>query len=308
MIVVCGEVLIDLVPVRAGGPYEARPGGGPANIAVGLGRLDVDVSLLARLATDPFGRRLRAHLSGSRVGLDLAVGSAQPTTLAVVNLDPNGAADYHFYIDGCADGGWRTEELPAVLPAGAALHVSGSLAIPVDPMGAVVEDLLVRERPHRVVTLDPNVRPTLVRDEAFTRARLDRWLRLADIVKVSEEDLAWVSPGRPVPAVAAEWRALGPTVVVVTRGAQGAHAVGPDGPVDLPAVPVTVADTVGAGDSFMSGLLAALYTAGRLTRPGLAGLSTVDLTAALEFALRVSAFTCTRPGADPPWRSELADG
>jgi fructokinase len=305
MIVVCGEVLIDLVPERAGGAFRASAGGGPANIAVGLGRLGTDVAFLGRLAGDRFGALLREHLASSRVGLDLAVRSVAPTTLAVVNLDAAGVASYDFYIDGCADGGWQVADLPEALPPGGALHVSGSLALAVPAMGEVLEELLRRERPHRVITFDPNIRPLLVRDEAAVRERLARWLALADVVKASEEDVAWIAPGRPVPQVAQEWRAAGPALVVVTRGAAGVHAVGPAGPVDLPAEPVKVADTVGAGDAFMSGLLAALDGAGGLDRAKLAGLGTDPLSGAVSFAQRVAAFTCTRPGADPPWRHEL---
>jgi fructokinase len=305
VIVVCGEALIDLVP-DASGRYAARPGGSPANVAVGLGRLGVDVALLARLAADRFGGLLRSHLTGSRVNLELAVHSAEPTTLAVVHLDRAGGAGYDFYVDGCADGSWRVEELPDPLPGNGALHVSGALALPVPAMGEAVDALLVRERSRRVVTFDPNVRPALMHDEAAVRARLDRWLALADLVKVSAEDAAWIAPGTPVESLARDWRDRGPALVVVTRGAEGVYALGPAGPVDLPGVPVDVVDTVGAGDAFMSGLLAALEDSGHLTRDGLAGLSAPDLTGALTFAQRVAAYTCTREGADPPWRSEFA--
>jgi fructokinase len=300
VIVVCGEALVDLVPDGTG-RYAAHPGGSPANVAVGLGRLGVDVALLARLASDRFGARLRTHLSASNVRLDVAVHSAQPTTLAVVHLDPGGTAAYDFYVDGCADGGWDLREVPDPLPGTGALHVSGALALPVPGFGAVVEALLVRERERRVVTFDPNVRPVIVRDETLVRERLRRWLGLADVVKASAEDVAWIAPGRPVEDVAEQWYALGPSLVVVTRGADGAYARGPAGPVDLPGVPVDVVDTVGAGDAFMSGLLAALD----LTRPALRGLGSPELTAALAYAQRVAALTCGRAGADPPWRHEL---
>jgi fructokinase len=307
MIVVCGEILIDLVPDRAGAAYEARPGGSPTNVAVGLGRLGLDVALLGRLAADRFGGLLREHLRTSRVSLDLVARSSAPTTLAVVNLDQAGVATYDFYIDGCADGGWLREELPDILVAGGALHVSGSLALPVPEMGAVLEVLLTRERPRRVITFDPNIRPSLIRDEAAVRARLERWLGLADIVKASEEDMAWIAPGQPVEAVVRDWREMGPTLVVVTRGEKGAYAVGPTGPLDLAGEPVDVVDTVGAGDAFMSGLLAALEQLGRLTRPELAGLTAAQLTQALSHAQRIAALTCARVGADPPWRHELTN-
>lgn len=301
MIVVCGEALIDLVPDRSG-RYAAHPGGSPANVAVGLGRLGVDVALLARLASDRFGGLIRDHLTESGVRLDVTVHSGQPSTLAVVHLDPDGTAAYDFYVDGCADGGWELGEVPDPLPGTGALHVSGALALPVPAMGTVVEALMTRERQRRVVTFDPNVRPALVRDETLVRQRLYRWLGLADVVRASAEDIAWIAPGRSVEDVAGQWYTLGPSLVVVTRGPDGVYALGPAGPVDLPGTPVDVVDTVGAGDAFMSGLLAALD----LDRPALRGLTTPALAAALGYAGRVAAITCTRAGADPPWRAELS--
>ncbi len=230
MIVVCGEVLIDLVPDGTGG-YRARPGGAPANVAVGLGRLGIEVGLLGRLAGDRFGALLREHLLSSQVSLALAVHSTAPTTLAVVHLDPAGVPAFDFYIDGCADGGWRAEELPAALPPGGALHLSGSLALPVPSMGEVLEGLATRARGDRLVSFDPNIRPSLIRDGSGVTARLRRWLGLADIVKASEADIDWIAPGQPVETVARSWRELGPTLVVVTRGEKGVHAAGPAGPV-----------------------------------------------------------------------------
>lgn len=306
MIVSCGEALVDLVPRRDGDGYAARPGGSPANVAAGLGRLGVNVALLARIADDGFGRLLRAHLTDSHVDLSIAIPADEPTTLAVVTLGPQGAAEYTFYVEGSADGAWKSGQLPSKLPDGAAcLHVSGSLALAVPGMGDTLESLLRRERTRRTLTFDPNLRPRLSRDPAQLRARLDRWITLVDLVKVSSDDLAWFAPGEPVEAVAARWRGRGPTLVVVTRGAAGVHALGPDGPVDLPAPRVRVADTVGAGDAFMSGLLAALDQGGRLARDRLATIPIDTLTAALAHAQRVAALTCTRVGAEPPWQREL---
>ena len=305
MIVVCGEALIDLVPLGSDGAYTARPGGSPANVAVGLGRLGVPVQLLSRLSDDPFGRRLADHVASSGVDLASALAAEEPTTLAVVTLDDEGRAEYAFYVDGAADGGWRADELPAELADGAALHVSGSLALAVPSMGDAVESLLRRERGHRLLALDPNVRPRLARDEAALRARLDQWLTLVDLVKVSSDDLGWIAPDETVEDVAARWLAAGPALVVVTRGGEGVHALGPGGAVDLPGRPVEVADTVGAGDAFMSGLLCALDEGGLLSRERLAELDRAALTAALGFAQEVAAETCRRVGADPPWRSQL---
>ncbi|MET8249524.1 carbohydrate kinase [Streptomyces sp. NPDC005202] len=259
MIVAYGEALVDLVHQQHQGTYAARPGGSPANVAIGLGRLGLDVALLARIADDPFGRLLRAHLTDSHVDLSIAVSCSEPTTLAVVTLDPEGGAEYTFYVEGCADGAWSPDQLPPALPRGTVcLQVSGSLAFAVPAMGDTLELLLERERPGcpvHTLTLDPNLRLRLARDPLRLRARLDRWITLVDLVKVSSDDLAWFSPGEPVQAVAARWHGHGPALVVVTRGADGVHALGPDGPVDLPVEPLEVADTVGAGDAFMSGLL-----------------------------------------------------
>ncbi|XVS62249.1 carbohydrate kinase family protein [Actinosynnema sp. CA-299493] len=304
MIIVGGEALIDLVPDRAGG-YRPIPGGSPANTAVGLGRLGTQTALLARLAEDRLGAVLRAHLETSNVDLRYAVGSTAPTTLAVVDVDQDGVADYSFYIDGCADGGWQVTDLPPALPPDAALHVGGSFALAVEPMAATFETLLSREHPHRVITLDPNVRPILITDPAAARARLRRWLGMVDVVKVSADDLRWIAPDRPLADVVSEWHELGPALVVVTRGAEGVHASGPTGHLDLPALPVDVTDTVGAGDAFMAGLLAAFDRHDLLTRTNLTTLTHAELADTLAYAQRVAAITCTRAGADSPWFDEL---
>jgi fructokinase len=307
MIVVCGEALIDLVPGSDDDRYLARPGGSPTNVAVGLGRLGVDVRLVTRLAGDHFGRLLRDHLSGSNVDLRWAVPAPEPSTLAVVSLDPAGLAEYAFYVRGAADGGWTRQDLPPVLPEGAALHISGSLALGLPSMGDAFEALLQREHWQRVVTFDPNIRPPIDGDDDALRSRLDRWLRLVDLVKVSADDLAWLAPGELVTSVAARWLAQGPSLIVVTLGADGVYAVGSNGSVELGPVTVDVADTVGAGDAFMAGLLAALDERDRLSSERLPALDTVDLTAALSFAQRVASITCTRVGADPPWTVDLTE-
>jgi fructokinase len=304
MIIVGGEALIDLVPDHAGG-YRPLPGGSPANTAFGLGRLGTQTSLLARLADDHLGGLLRAHLETSNVELGLAIRSTAPTTLAVVDLDRDGVADYSFYIDGCADGGWQPADLPASLPPDAALHVGGSFALAVEPMAATFETLLSREHPHRVVTFDPNIRPSLIRDDTAVRARLRRWLGMVDVLKVSADDLRWIAPDRPLAEAVAQWHELGPSLVVVTRGADGVYASGPSGEVDLPAVLVDITDTVGAGDAFMAGLLAALDRDDLLNRTNLATLTDAELTGILAYAQRIAAITCTRAGANPPWFDEL---
>ncbi|MEU4765887.1 carbohydrate kinase [Actinosynnema sp. NPDC023794] len=304
MIIVAGEALIDLVPDRVGG-YRPLPGGSPANTAVGLGRLGTPTALLARLADDRLGSLLRTHLETSNVDLRHIAESTAPTTLAVVDVDRDGVADYSFYIDGCADGGWQVADLPAELPPDAALHVGGSFALAIEPMATAFETLLSREHPHRVTTLDPNIRPMLIDDHATVRARLRRWLGMVDVVKVSADDLRWIAPDRPLADVVSEWHEQGPAFVIVTRGADGVHASGPTGHIDLPGLPVDVTDTVGAGDAFMAGLLAAFDRDDLLTRTNLATVTRSEFTDVLAYAQRVAAITCTRPGADSPWFDEL---
>jgi fructokinase len=300
VIVVCGEALVDLVP--AGKALVPQPGGSAANVAVALGRLGRDVSLLTRLSGDRFGRQLRVHMAESGVGLGDAVAARENTALAVVDLDAAGDAVYTFYIDGEH---WRADDFPAVLPDGAPLHVSGSLALAMPAMGDAIEALLRREHGRRVISFDPNPRPLLTPDVAAFRRRLEAWLGLADIVKVSAEDLGWAAPGESVVDAAEEWRGKGASLVVVTRGGDGVYALGPHGAVDLPANPVELVDTVGAGDSFTAGFLASLPEE-VVSAPGrLADLDMGTLTEALQYAQRVAAVTCSRPGADPPWAREL---
>jgi fructokinase len=294
VVVVFGEALVDLVP-GADGP-QARPGGSPANVAITVARLGFPAHLLARLATDQSGQMLRTHLTESGVDLSLCVDSAEPTAVAAVELDPHGAARYRFELDGRTDDGWTLADLPAALPDGVALHVSGAFALARPAMRAAATALLAREAGRRVLCLDPNPRPALPPDLSV----LEAWLAYVDIVKVSAEDLAWTHPGETVSTVARRWYERGPRLVVVTRGGDGVFALGPAGSVELPAYPVAVVDTVGAGDAFTGGLLAALPT-------GPDELDVESLTQVLGYAQRVAALTCTRAGADPPWAAELFD-
>jgi len=307
VITVAGEALIDFVD-EGGGRYRAHPGGSPANVAVSLARLGVPCSLLARISTDALGGQLASHLAGNGVGMRDVVRAAEPTTLALASLDEAGHAAYSFYVQGTADWQWRREELPAALaPDVTALH-AGSLALALAPGARAVEDLLAAERARGRVTIsiDPNVRPPLAAGRAAEVARVERQIRLAHIVKASEEDTSWLYPGLGYEAVARAWQRLGPDLVVIRLGARGAHALGPDGTEVLrPAPPVLVADTVGAGDAFCAGLLDALWRPGLLG--GAAALSRIgarQVAAVVDWAVLVAALTCERQGADPPTRAE----
>lgn len=306
-VAVLGEVLADLV-ADPDGRWVLHPGGSPANTAVGLARLQVPTLLLGRLARGPVGDRLRRHLVGNGVDLSHAVPAEEPASLAFVELDEAGAARYAFYVGGTADFAWRPAELAARPPDLVAWH-TGSLASWLEPGWQVVAEATARAAadPGVTVSLDPNLRPALLADRPVARRRVGELLGSADLVKVSEEDLDWLHPGRPAEEVARDWLAGGPALVVVTLGPRGALAVCADRPaVQVPGQHVQVVDTVGAGDSFTSALLASLYRRGVLG-PGFRGaLPGLDLPAVVAEAVRASALTCTRPGADPPWPAELS--
>ncbi len=309
MILVLGEVLVDLVADPADPRrLTAHPGGGPANTAVALARLGTPVGFAGRLATGGFGPMLREHLRDNGVDLRAAVPAAEPATLALVQVDGAGGARYEFYTEGTADWQWSAAELSDQPAAGVTAIHTGSLAIAQAPGSAVIAALLGRAAGAVTVSLDPNVRPALIGDRDVYRSDLERWVGRSDLVRVSAEDLAWVYPRRGWAEVAAEWLRLGPWLVVVTRGGDGVYALTADVTVERAAVPVTVVDTVGAGDSFTAGLLDRLHRGGRLGPGRLAGLTAAELSAALDFAARVAAVTCGRAGADPPTRAELESG
>lgn len=305
-VIVAGEALVDLVP-QDGGSLLPLLGGSPYNVAVGAGRLATPTHYLGVLSNDRFGEQLAQRLTSDGVDLDLATRSETPTTLAVVHLDDDARASYAFYLDGTSAGTFG-DAAPAELPVDAALHVSlGAVTLVTDPAGVATRALLERERGRRLLSLDPNVRPTVIDDLASYARVVDEVVRGLDLVKVSDEDLAALHPDRDPLDVAADWAVSGPGLVVVTRGPDGATALRPDGEhIEVPGRRVDVVDTVGAGDAFTSGLLSWLDDHGALAgREALAALDAAAIRNALERAIQVAAITCTRPGADPPRRSEL---
>jgi fructokinase len=298
-VLVVGEALVDVVE-RVDGSRVERPGGSPANVALGLARLDRSVWLLTRVGDDDRGHHLRTHLESS--GVRLAPGSVTRgrTSTATARLDARGAASYRFDLD------WRVPSAPGPDSA-LALH-TGSVAAFLPPGGDEVLALVDRVTGRMTVSYDPNVRPALMGDPGPARDRVEHLVALADLVKVSDEDLAWLAPGEDPEDVVRRWLAAGPAVVVLTRGGTGAVGYTAAGRAAVAAPPVTVTDTVGAGDSFMAGLLDFLAGAGLLgatERDRLHGLPTSTLAVMLEHAARIAAITCTRTGADPPTRAEL---
>jgi len=297
------------VPRDREGLYEAVPGGSPANVAVGLARLEVPARMLARVADDPFGRRIRRHLAGNGVDLTGVVAAAEPTSLAIVAVDPDGSVAYDFRVDGTADWQWRDEELGGALDGQVLAVHAGSLAMTMAPGAEALLRLLQRAGGSATISYDPNCRPLLMGAPALARERIERLVALADVVKASVEDVAWLVPGRAADEVAEAWLALGPALVAITAGADGVVAVANrTGTVRRPARQVAVVDTVGAGDAFTSALLAGLYRRGLLgadRRAALAAITEEQLVEALDDAVLASAITCTRRGADPPRLAEL---
>jgi fructokinase len=301
-VVVGGEALIDLVLGRDGS-LDGHPGGGPYNVARTIGRLEQPVSYLGRLSTDGFGRRLRSELEADGVGLETIVPTDAPTTLALAELDDAGAAQYHFYEAGTSAPGLTLEAATAALPPQVGTFYVGTLGLVFEPMASTLEALVARMGEETLVAVDPNCRPTSINDPAAFRGRLARLLGRVDVMKASEEDLAWIHPGAEPVAAARALLTQEHAVALVTFGADGALAITARESIEVSSPPVEVADTIGAGDAFMGAFLADWRARG-LGRSDLVRLDEVAQSAA--FACRVAAITCSRAGADPPRLAELS--
>jgi fructokinase len=304
-ILVAGEALYDLV-VRDGDSIAAHPGGGPFNTARTIGRLEQPVAYLGRLSTDRFGRTHERLLAEDGVGLGAVVRTEEPTTLALAELDAQGGARYRFYERGTAAPGLTTEDALGALPDTVdVLHV-GTLGLTLEPVATTLEAVVERLAPNALVAVDPNVRPWAIADEAAYRARLRRVLVHTHVLKVSEEDLDWLQPGNDPIEAAKAMLALGPHVVLLTRGANGAVVISAGGAettaVEAPAVEVV--DTIGAGDAFGGGFLAR-WRAEDHDRDALKNHAQV--VEATRYAALVAALTCAKPGASPPRLEELRE-
>lgn len=306
MILCCGEALIDMLPRRtvarepAFAPY---PGGAVFNTAIALGRLGVPAGLFTGLSTDLFGQMLAEALAASGVDPALAARSDRPTTLAFVQLE-DGQARYAFYDENTAGRMLGEADLPDLPDTVEALFFGG-ISLMAEPCGTAYEAMMARESAARVTMIDPNIRPGFIGDEARYRARLDRLFAVADIVKLSDEDLHWLEGPGDIAELGRGLLARGPSLVFVTEGARGAHAFGTGEARFVAAETVEVVDTVGAGDTFNAGVLAALAREGRLHKSALAGLGGDAMEAALRLGIRAAAVTVSRAGANPPWAAEL---
>lgn len=300
-VLVVGEALIDVVSGIDGQVVE-HVGGSPANVATGLARLGHPVAFATHLGADARGERITAHLRAEGVSLRPRGVVAERTCTATAALDRDGSAAYGF------DLSWQ---LPPDLEVTDVGHLhTGSVATTLEPGASAVLEAVQRARPHATFSYDPNVRPALMGAPHEVRAKVEALVGLSDVVKASDEDIRWLYAGAPVAEVVRLWGRLGPAVTVVTHGRAGAVvALGTDAPVVLPAPAVAVVDTVGAGDSFMAGLLSGLLDTGLLggreARERLRAAVLTDVTPAVGRALSCAAVTVSRAGADPPRRDEL---
>lgn len=307
MLLCAGEALIDMLPrqTEAGeAGFAPYPGGSVFNTAVASARLGTNTGFFTGLSRDLFGARLEGVLHLAGVDTALAARSDRPTTLAFVTLT-DGQASYAFYDENTAGRMLSVDDLPT-LPDAVTAVFFGGISLAVDPCAAAYTALAEQASADRLVMLDPNIRPDFIADEAAFRARMDRLLAAADIVKLSDEDLAWLVGDGALDEMAAALRAKGPTLVLVTQGAEGVTAFGGPAPVHVAAQKVEVVDTVGAGDTFNAGFLSGLSDADAMTKPAVRdGLSADVIEAALTLGVRAAAITVSRAGANPPTRAEL---
>jgi fructokinase len=301
VILVGGEALYDLV-VDGSDDLRGHPGGAAFTTARTIGRLRQPVAYLGRLSTDRFGTTLERMLAADGVRLDAVVRTDEPTTLALAEIDETGSARYRFYERATSAPGLTPEVALATLPPAVGILHVGTLGLTLEPMASALEAVVEELSGKALVAVDPNIRPWVITDGESYRRRLRRVLGHSDVVKVSEEDLAWLEPQRTPTAAARSLLDLGPQVVLLTRGGDGAVAVTPDSETPVAPPAVTVVDTIGAGDSFGGGFLAWWRSQGL----GRAELADADLVVeATRFAVLVAARTCARPGASPPFLHEL---
>jgi fructokinase len=307
MILCCGEALIDMIPATTenGYGFEPHSGGAIYNTSIALGRLGADVGLVSGLSTDLFGQQLTEGLKASKVSTEMIVASGRPTTLAFVKLI-DGHATYVFYDENSAGRMVQFEELPAVPDHAKALYFGG-ISLACEPGADAYAELCQKAHDRHLVMIDPNIRQGFIQDEARYRTRLSAMFACADIVKVSDEDLDWlITDATGIEAQSRALQALGPAIVVVKRGSEGATGFLPgDREVSGPAQKVDVVDTVGAGDTFNAGVLAKLSDLGLLDKQSVAEISDEQMQEVLGYGAKVAAVTVSRAGANPPWSNEL---
>lgn len=295
---VCGEVLIDLIP-GADGVRVGHVGGGPANTAKALARMGHDVQFIDGISTDEDGQAARKNLLDDEVKLDLALTSDKPTCLAIVSLDAKGGASYEFKIAGTATFDFSLDWLPdpsRYKPN--VLHI-GTLVTAIQPCADVLYDWALQVAEFAPIIFDPNIRPAVLSDRDAYVALVEKWVAISSVIKVSDDDLVWLYPGQELADIASRWVRDGVALVVVTHGAQGLVGYTAEGATKVDGVKIDVADTVGAGDTVGAIIVEAMVEKGIMTLIG------EELEATLRRAAIAAGITCSRKGAQPPYKHEL---
>ncbi|MDP9514268.1 carbohydrate kinase family protein [Pseudomonas protegens] len=311
MYLVCGEALFDCFSVDDASTqankvqFQAIAGGSPFNVALGLRRMGIDVALLAGLSRDYLGQRLQRVLQDEGVNTRYLQEFDAPTTLAMVAVGADGSPHYSFRGEGCADRQLLQEHLPELDPSVRGLHI-GSFSLVVQPIADTLLALVLRERGRRLISLDPNVRLNPQPDIQLWRQRIGELVQHADLIKVSDEDLAQLYPGQAPEELIQGWLQEHAQLVFLTRGSQGATVFSArHGSWSVASPQVQVADTVGAGDTFQAALIAWLTEQGLDSPQGLGQLTPAQIDSLLRFAVQAAALTCTRTGPDLPYRHQL---
>ncbi|RWM40219.1 carbohydrate kinase [Mesorhizobium sp.] len=307
MILCCGEALIDMLPrttTEGEAAFAPYVGGAVFNTAIALGRLGAPAGFFSGLSSDLFGGQLRDALGASKVSSTYAHTSPKPTTLAFVRLT-NGQATYTFYDENTAGRMLTIGDLPK-LGAEIEAMLFGAISLISEPAGSAYEEFMRREHRSRVMMLDPNIRPNFIPDKAKHLRRIREMMAMADIVKLSDEDLDWFDEAGSHEDVVRNWLDRGPKLIVVTHGSEGAVGYSKEHKVTVVPQKVKVVDTVGAGDTFNAGILASLHEQGLLTKAAIGNLPEDAIRKALELGSKAAAVTVSRAGANPPWRHEIA--
>ncbi len=283
--------------------YLPVPGGAVFNTALALGRLEEPVAYFGGVSTDMFGQQLIEHLQVSSVNTSYVIKLDKPSTLAFVKLT-NGHAEYSFMDENSAGRSLDITMLPEFPDSVLALHFGAISLIP-EPCGSAFEELMQRNHADRIISLDPNIRPSFISDESSYRGRLNRMIGMSDIIKVSDEDLEWLQPGSRFEEAAVNWLDSGVSIVILTMGKSGSRAITRTLDIKVPAEVVEVVDTVGAGDTFNAGMLSSLRSSGILSKQKLSKINAYQLSTALQFATKVAGFVVGKAGASPPWLNEI---
>ena len=308
MFLICGEALYDVFPQEetpVGFTLDARIGGSPFNVAVGLSRLGRRAALFTGLSSDPLGRRLERALAAEGVCTDFLVKKQNPTTLAVVGLTPAGVPHYTFYGHEAADRVVTSDDLPSMPAEVSGIHF-GSFSLVVGQTAEAFYELARRHAADCLISLDPNVRLSVEPDVAVWRKRVEAFSEIADMVKVSDEDLEMLFPGDEIESAITRWHSRGVQLVIVTRGAEGATVSIRGEAFDVPGRAVKTVDTVGAGDTFQAALLCGLEELHLASKADLATLELSTCRRLVQFAIEAATITCSRRGADLPRRAEVS--